>query len=513
MSMSITNFMPGRLRGALAIMAALAVVCPSSALGADQTIRNGVFWKDTSGTPIYSQGGGILKVGGTWYWYGAKYAEAVSYAREPVPKPNNGNPVFSAVTAYSSTDLVNWKFEGEVLKAGAAGKMFDQPGWVGRLGVVHNKRTGKYVLLTQYSSRENGSGVLFATSDSPTGPFVYQRLQTHIDRVATPTSGDQTVFVDDDGQAWLVFSSGGDRRKLYVAPLRASDFLAVEPATLVHAAPAGGREGNAMFKHKGLYYFCSSDLHGWNASRSFYMTATSITGPYTPENLIEGTEADFSHVSQNGFFVPVQGSEATTVLYAGDRWSNYAANGTGYNIWVPLSFEGDRPVFNSLSEFRLDAAKGNWSVGKGNNYVLNPGFEADRVAQTSVAGWRTSWTSIKGAAPIVNALEGRNSRWALVLRHLDPSMGSAIQDIKLPNGSYTLRAWVRSSGAQGVARLFASGHGGPEAAHVFTGALGDWTQVTLPGIAVRNGSVQVGVYTEGKDGQWLMLDDVSLVRD
>jgi hypothetical protein len=64
-----------------------------------------------------------------------------------------------------------------------------------------------------------------------------------------------------------------------------------------------------------------------------------------------------------------------------------------------------------------------------------------------------------------------------------------------------------------VARLFASGHGGPEVAQQFGAALGEWTQVSLPGVAVRNGSVQVGVYTEGKDGQWLMLDDVSLVRD
>ena len=506
------RFMNPRRNLQIWLICAVAGAMAPAAGAAESTIRNGVFWRDSSGAPIYSQGGGMLKVGDTWYWYGAKYAEAVSYAQAPTPKPNSANPTFIAVTAYSSTDLVNWKSEGEVLKAGSAGKMFDQPGWVGRLGVVHNKRTGKYVLLTQYSSRDKGSGVLFATSDAATGPFVYERLQTHIDRVATPTSGDQTVFVDDDGQAWLVFSSGGDRRKLYVAPLRASDFLAVEPATLVHAAPAGGREGNAMFKHQGLYYFCSSDLHGWNASRSFYMTATSITGPYTPEKLIEGTEADFSHLSQNGFFVPVQGSAGTLVLYAGDRWSNYAANGIGYNIWAPLSFEGSKPVFNSLSEFRLDAARGTWSAGEGNNYVLNPGFEADRVTQTSVAGWRTSWTSLKGAAPIVNALEGRNSRWGLVLRHADPSMGSAIQDVRLPNGRYTLRAWVRSSGGQGVARLFASGHGGPEAAHEFTGALGAWTQVTLPGIDVRNGGVQVGVYTEGKDGQWLMLDDVSLVR-
>jgi hypothetical protein len=501
------------LRDLACAAAILGAGMPAFAFSADLIIRNGSFWKDNSGTPIYSQGGGILKVGDTYYWYGARYAEAVSYAGAPAPMPHTGSTSFSAVTAYSSTDLVNWKYEGDVIKAGASGKMFDKPGWVGRLGVVYNKQTRKYVLLTQYGSQEAGSGVLFATSDSPTGPFVYQRLQARIDKVATPTSGDQTVFVDDDGQPYLIFSSGGDRRKLYVAPLRAVDYLAVEAATEVYSAPAGGREGNAMFKYKGLYYFCSSDLHGWNASRSFYMTATKITGPYTPEKLIAGTEADFSHVSQNGFFIPVHGSAGTTVLYAGDRWSNFAANGIGYNIWVPLSFDGTVPVFNSLNEFSFDAAKGTWAVGKGNNYVLNPGFEADRVTQTSVAGWRTSWTSLKGAAPIVNVLDGRNSRWALVLRHADPSMGSAVQDIKLPNGSYTLRAWVRSSGGQGVARLFASGHGGPEVAQQFGAALGEWTQVSLPGVAVRNGSVQVGVYTEGKDGQWLMLDDVSLVRD
>jgi hypothetical protein len=41
---------------------------PPIACAAESTIRNGVFWKDTSGTPIYSQGGGILKVGDIYYW-------------------------------------------------------------------------------------------------------------------------------------------------------------------------------------------------------------------------------------------------------------------------------------------------------------------------------------------------------------------------------------------------------------------------------------------------------------
>ena len=48
------------------------------------TIINDRFWKDSSGTPIYSQGGGVLQVGDTYYWYGVKYAGTVAYAANPV---------------------------------------------------------------------------------------------------------------------------------------------------------------------------------------------------------------------------------------------------------------------------------------------------------------------------------------------------------------------------------------------------------------------------------------------
>jgi hypothetical protein len=321
------------------------------------------------------------------------------------------------------------------------------------------------------------------------------------------------VFVDDDGQPYLVFSNSEGRRNLYVAPLRSSDFLHVEPAINIYNAPAGGREGNAMFKYRGVYYYCSSDLHGWNASRTYYMTARKITGPYSAEKLIAGTEADFSHVSQNGFFIPVQGSEATTVIFAGDRWSDFAGNGIGYNIWTPLSFTGTAPMFHSLSQFNLDAAKGTWTVGRHNNYVLNPSFEADRVKQTSVAGWVASWTSVRQTAPFMNVLEGRTGRWALSLNHDYYGVGSVVQNIVLPKGKYTLKAWVKSSGGQSIAKLYALADGGIEAAHEVKAPVGAWTEISIPNIVVKAGTVQVGAYSEGRTGQWLNVDDVSLVRE
>ena len=67
-----------------------------------QTIQNDEFWKDTDGNFIYSQGGGVLQVGDTYYWYGVKYNGAVTYAANPTSK--NSDIGFAGVTCYSSKD-------------------------------------------------------------------------------------------------------------------------------------------------------------------------------------------------------------------------------------------------------------------------------------------------------------------------------------------------------------------------------------------------------------------------
>ena len=70
-------------------------------------ITNDVFRKDTSGTPIYAQGGGVFKFGGKYYWYGVKYNGAVTYANNPAAGENS-DVSFNAFTCYSSTNLVDW---------------------------------------------------------------------------------------------------------------------------------------------------------------------------------------------------------------------------------------------------------------------------------------------------------------------------------------------------------------------------------------------------------------------
>lgn len=475
----------------IAFVVALGIFAPRAAAEM-QTIRNNQFWKDTNGNFIYSQGGGAIKVGDTWYWYGVKYRGAVTYAANPTGK--NGDIGFMGVTCYSSKDLVNWKDEGLALEPNQAGG-----GWFGRVGVVYNAKTRMYVLAGQGSSPSGAYGEYFATSPTPDGPFKFNNVQTDLSFFVNGGTGDQTTFQDDDGKAYVICSNVEGRSNLYVAPLRESDFLAIE-RTPTRIFRGKGREGNAMFKMDGTYYFCSSDLHGWNTSQTYCVSSKNILGPYGAEFVMPGTERDFSHVTQTGFFLAVKGTKGSFVINAGDRWSDFAGNGLGFNQWVPMTLENGKPKFHSLSEWKLDAVTGEWAVGQGNNWVLNPTFEADRVSQTTLTGWNITPAD---ASNINSTSQRRTGRWGAYIT------GTKIlsQTItELPNGTYNLSVWFKSGGA---GQVFAKGFGGSDMSSSVSAASG-WTKKTISGIKVTNRTMQVGA--QSSNGQWLALDDFELVK-
>lgn len=443
-------------------------------------IINDRFWKDTTGTPIYSQGGGVLQVGDTFYWYGVKYRGAVAYAANPGGGIASDTG-FAGITIYSSKNLADWKLENTVMPG-------NTNGWFGRLGVVYHAGTKKYVLVAQ-----GGGGLYFATSDTPAGAFTFNNVQMNLPGIVNGATGDQTTFQDDDGQAYLVSSSSNGRANRYISPLRASDFLAAENAVLVYRGT--GREGNCMFKHDGTYTFCSSDLHGWNASQTYCVSAPNIRGPYSAEFVLAGTAADFSHVTQTGFFISVKGSAQSTIIFAGDRWSDFAGNGLGFNQWMPISFDGATPRLQSLTHWSINPATGSWTVGAENNYALNPSFEADRVAMTQPAGWvTTSGTNVQG---------GHTGRWGWQLAGTS-TLGQTIASV--PNGTYTLTVWARAASAG--AQLYAKGFGGTDKTTAIAAGTG-WINVTLPGISVSNGRCEIGVTTSG---QTVTVDDFVLSR-
>ena len=469
-------------------------------------ITNDAFKLDTSGNPIYSQGGGIFKFGNTYYWYGVKYNGAVTYYNNPTAK--NSDSSFAAVTCYTSTDLVNWTFANNILTSSTAG--LTNTSWVGRGGVAYCPTSGKYVFMCQIGYTDGTGGELFATCDTPSGNYTFNNVQATIPNMLNGMTGDQTVFTDTDGQSYLCASSTSGRARTYICTLRASDYCQVTNSTQIFGGV--GREGNCMFKYNGRYYVCSSDLHGWNASHCYVISSTSLMSGYSAETVMTGTEDSFCHVSQTGFFVTVSGTSGSFVLYCGDRWSDFAGNGLGYHVWCPISFSGTTPIFNDLSAWNLDAAAGTWSVATTNNYVKNANFEADRVIMTDPAGW-SIWDNMP-SSECNTSVSGKRSYGNFFWSHYNAAAYSAstYQTITgLANGTYTLTCYARSGGGQSICQLFAKNFGGTEIDAAITGS--SWTKITINNIVVTNGQCQIGVYSVASAGQWVNFDDFTLTKN
>ena len=199
---------------------------------------------------------------------------------------------------------------------------------------------------------------------------------------------------------------------------------------------------------------------------------------------------------------------------------------------------GDRPFFNSLSEWQLNAATGEWRVGQGNNYVLNGSFEADRrkipcpakPRQDYLRGWETEF--IKGTkvtfdnpdSLTLNYLNSQDDR-----RHVVGEKSLNITDVvdferkvsqtittmpyvDLPDGTYTMRARVRYGGRFDRLVMYAESGGKRETCNLNRGKQDNWRGMYIKKVEVVGGHVEVGFYAEGRAGAYCRVDDVELVR-
>jgi hypothetical protein len=504
---------------------ALQCIASSNVNAQSQNIKNDIFWNTKDGTPIYSQGGGIFKftdpVSGKmkYYWYGVHYKEAETYHKDPsVTQPRSS---FQAVTCYTSTDAVNWAFESNVLTLEELAKQGGRTFWVGRLGVAFIKELNKYAMLVQH-----GNGVLIAVSDSPGGPFMWHQKISMQEMIGTPNTGDQTVFTDEDnGKSYLIYSYGSGRNKIYVSEIGVKEGK-VNLLDCTEIFSGASREGNCVFKYKGKYYMCASNIYGWDASYAYYLVADNIRGPYLPKNdmlVMKGTENDYAHVTQTGFFFSVKGSKRETIVYCGDRWADFAGNGLGYNQWFPISFEDSIPYFNSLSSWNLNEKTGEWKVADDNNFVKNGSFEADRKyipshvkpVQTELIGWTN--TVIQGnkisldsnTSPVLNHNNTTDERKTVIgERSLNISdkvdfkrkvsqIITSTPFVELKDGFYRLEMYAETNGK----KLKYDIKENPS-----------WITISIDKIPVKKGKIEIGFIAEGKANAYCYVDDITVVK-
>jgi beta-galactosidase len=294
--------------------------------------RPGKVWLDTSGQPINAHGGGMLYHDGTYYWYGEN-----KQGRTWLPKSNrewDGYRVAaSGIHCYSSQDLLNWEDEGLVLKAVPNDLKHDlHPSMVcERPKVVFNSRTKKFVMWMHIDSEDyQAARAGVAIADKPTGPFTYLESV----RPEGQDSRDQTVFQDDDGNAYRIYSS--EKNDTTYLSLLTDDYLK-HSGKFVRVFVKRRMEAPSVFKHAGKYWFMGSDCTGWDPNPARSAVADSIWGPWTElGNPCRGPRAKRTFGGQSAFIFPVVGQTNAFILMV-DRWRKTRLPDSRY-LWLPLQF-------------------------------------------------------------------------------------------------------------------------------------------------------------------------------
>lgn len=334
----------------------------------EKVIASGKVWRDTDGNVINAHGGGVLFHDGTYYWFGEH-------------RPANGYATEVGVMCYSSTDLLNWKNEGVALSVSSEkGSDIEKGCIMERPKVIYNEKTGKFVMWLHLELKGQGYGparAAVAVSDSPAGPYRFIRSgrvnpgvyplnmakkerkrkwdNSRYEKWWTPEwyeaikggmfvqrdlqggqmSRDMTLFVDDDGKAYHIYSSE-DNLTLQIAEL-ADDYLS-HTGRYIRIFPGGHNEAPAIFKKDGTYWMVTSGCTGWEPNKARLLTASSIFGEWKQlPNPCVGKDADKTFGGQSTYILPLAGKKDAFVFMA-DMWRPKSLADSRY-IWLPIQFD------------------------------------------------------------------------------------------------------------------------------------------------------------------------------
>ncbi len=191
------------------------------------------------------------------------------YASNDQPGTNT-HDTMASYHVFSSSDLVHWTDYGRVLH------LKDVPWAASHMWAIDAVLwRGTYYLV--FCAQEKGTGIFragLAVSPRPEGPFKNIGFIQGVD-----WGQDPSLFVDDDGQPYLFWGSGGN---CYGAKL-ADDLRSAVPGTTVRLTGQLTQvyEGPWVHRYRGRYYLSYPGLPGgkW-PEHMYYATADHPLGPY-----------------------------------------------------------------------------------------------------------------------------------------------------------------------------------------------------------------------------------------
>jgi len=321
-------------------------------------LASGVAFMDTDGQRVNAHGGGIIKVGDTFYMHGMYFLSTTT--------DNN----FVGFSMYSSRDLATWKNEGLVLPRQASGEL--GPNRKGeRPHIIRCPTTGEFVLYAHAASEDyqTDKEIVYATSSTVNGQYAYKGPLKNASGTIIARS-DMSAYADDTGAYVLtesahVFTLAGD----------CHSWVSDKSFSTVNG-DSGGSESPTVFKAGSTYYWIGSYKTGWRANNNFYSTAPAITGPWTYQGFLapvtdpaDNVSPERTWLSQSTWVQPVTGCNGTVYLYWGDHWDGTESttapgrhNDLATYVFQPLVFNAIKislPTYKTT--WKIDVDAGTWS--------------------------------------------------------------------------------------------------------------------------------------------------------
>lgn len=300
-------------------------------------------WKDNNGNFINAHGAGMLKYNETYYLFGEIKTGKTWLV--PNQKWEDYRVPAGGISCYSSKDLLHWRYEGIALKPtiGDNSSEIDTSRVIERPKVIFNERTKKFVMWMHIDKNDyslSHAGV--AISNNPVGPYKYIGSF----RPNGNMSRDMTIYKDDDGKAYLIYASEGNKT-MHICLLD-EDYLSPSKHE-VRILTNRNREAPALFKYDGLYFLITSLCTGWDPNKARYAVSNEMMGQWKLKgNPFIGKDAGKTFNAQGTFVFPLR--EKGRFLFMADKWNKKDLEKSTY-LWLIFQMTMKKVVIRNKMDY------------------------------------------------------------------------------------------------------------------------------------------------------------------
>ena len=348
------------------------------------SFRPGEIWNDTSGKPIQAHGGSIIEASDKYYWYG-----------ENKEFTTGKTDIWTwGVRCYESTDLYNWRDLGLIIPPNTkdpSSPLFPAA-FLDRPHILFNKETHRFICWIKLMSKRSKQTRTVLVANRITGPYsiVRQDLQP-----LGMNAGDFDLAVSPaGGKGYMYFERV--HSEMICADLTEdyTNFTGYYTIHFPEPGPPTVREAPAHFLRHGKHYLATSGTTGYYPNPSEIAVADTFHGPFRVLGDLHPNDHSrtsfnsqisciFRHPKKRDLYIaladrwrgPIEGAEFESGKMSAMVQSEFRKRfsdppeqltepeqrlmDTDLNIdtsqaryvWLPILFDGDRPVIEWRDEW------------------------------------------------------------------------------------------------------------------------------------------------------------------